>query len=117
MAEEGILSTSSFHVPDVAHIHRLAMQLLSGGQIVDSGCWVILDFDSCSVLDRHTGTLLGAGPRCRDSQGLWELDWLHLPSTATAASLSASVALSTSSFQQWHHRLGHLCGSRLSSLV
>jgi hypothetical protein len=30
---------------------------------------------------------------------------------------SASVAAATSSFQQWHHRLGYLCGSRLSSLV
>jgi hypothetical protein len=27
------------------------------------------------------------------------------------------VASATSSFQQWHHHLGHLCGSRLSSLV
>src|SRR3954465_9035220 len=113
----GTLSTSSFTVPDVAHVPRLTMQLISGGQIVDSGCRVILDFDSCSVLDRRTGSLLGAGPRRRDSQGLWELDWLHLPSAATTASLPSSTALSTSSFQQWHHRLGHLCGSRLSSLV
>ena len=73
---------------------------MSGGQIVDSGCRFILDFDSCSALDRSTGALLGAGPRHRDSQGLWELDWLHLPSVATAAGLSPFVALSTSSFQQ-----------------
>ena len=77
----------------------------------------LVDFDSVSVLDRHTGALLGAGPRHRDSQGLSKHDWPHLPSAATAASLSPSVALSTSSFQQWHHRLGHLCGSRLSFLV
>ena len=31
-------------------------------------------------------------------------------STATAATTSGV-------FAQWHHRLGHLCGSRLSSLV
>uniref|UniRef100_A0A0A9F9L1 GAG-pre-integrase domain-containing protein n=1 Tax=Arundo donax TaxID=35708 RepID=A0A0A9F9L1_ARUDO len=30
---------------------------------------------------------------------------------------SASAASSLSSFAQWHHRLGHLCGSRLSTLV
>ena len=72
-------------------------------------------FDSCSIQDRHTGALLGAGPRRSD--GLWELDWLRLPSAATAASLTAPVTASTSSFQQWHHCLGHLCGSRLSSLV
>ena len=110
--------TTPYYVPDVAHVPRLTMQILSGGQIVDSGCRVILDFDTCSVLDRHTGALLGAGPRRRDSQGLWELDWLHVPSAATTiASPSASVASATGSFQQWHHRLGHLCGSRLSSLV
>ena len=44
----GILGISSFHVLDVAHVPRLTMQLISGGQIVDSGCRVILDFDSCS---------------------------------------------------------------------
>ena len=27
----GILNTSSFHVPDVAHVPRLTMQLMSGG--------------------------------------------------------------------------------------
>ena len=87
------------------------MQLISGGQIVDSSCRVILDFDSCSIQDRRTGALLGVGPRCSD--GLWELDWLRLPSAATSASPVAPVAASTSSFQQWHHHLGHLCGSRL----
>ncbi|XP_037475943.1 uncharacterized protein LOC119353418 [Triticum dicoccoides] len=30
----GIFSTSSFHVPDVAHVPRLAMQLISAGQVV-----------------------------------------------------------------------------------
>jgi hypothetical protein len=91
------------------------MQLFSGSQIVDSRCSITLNFDSCSIQDRRTSALLGAGPRRHD--GLWELDWLCLPSDATVASSSASVATTTSSFQQWHHRLGHLCGSRLSSLV
>ena len=30
---------------------------------------------------------------------------------------SAASTSSTLSFAQWHHRLGHLCGSRLSMLV
>ena len=55
----GILNTPAFHVH---HVPRLTMQLISGGQIVDFGCRVILDFDSCSVLDRHTGALLGVSP-------------------------------------------------------
>jgi hypothetical protein len=31
--------------------------------------------------------------------------------------LSPPLASSTSSFFQWHYRLGHLCGSRLSALL
>jgi hypothetical protein len=48
---------------------------------------------------------------------LWKLDWLRLPS-ATPTSLARPVvaASSTSSFSQWHHRLGHLC-TRLSALL
>ena len=73
---------------------------------------------SCFVEDRHTKVLVGAGPRHRDSPGLWELEWLRVPSTAPAPTGShALVASASASFQQWHHRLGHICGSRLSSLV
>nr|ADB85357.1 putative retrotransposon protein [Phyllostachys edulis] len=77
---------------------------------------------SLCLLDRRTGTLLGTGPWRCDSQRLWELDWLHLPSAVSTSqsattTTSALVASSTTSFAQWHHRLGHLCGSRLSSLV
>jgi hypothetical protein len=68
----GILSTSSFHVPSVAHVSQLNMQPFSSSQIVDSHCSITLDFDSYSVQDRRTGALLGAGPRCHD--GLSELD-------------------------------------------
>uniref|UniRef100_A0ACD5ZXF1 Uncharacterized protein n=1 Tax=Avena sativa TaxID=4498 RepID=A0ACD5ZXF1_AVESA len=64
------------------------------------------------------GALVGAVPRSRDSSGLSKLDWLRVPSAATSsASSSPVVASATSSFQQWHHRLGHLCDSHLSSLV
>uniref|UniRef100_A0ACD5WIJ6 Uncharacterized protein n=1 Tax=Avena sativa TaxID=4498 RepID=A0ACD5WIJ6_AVESA len=94
------------------------MNLFSASQVTDSGCRVILDADSCVVQDRRTQAMVGAGPRSRDSLGLWELDWLRVPSAATSsASSSLVVAFTTSSFQQWHHRLGHLCDSRLSSLV
>jgi hypothetical protein len=91
------------------------MQLMSAGQITNHDCRVILHPDFCHIQDRHTGHLVGIGPRCHDSHHLWELDWLHLP-FATPAS-PAVVASSTSSFSQWHHRLGHLCGSQLSALL
>lgn len=65
------------------------------------------------IQDRSTGLLVG------DSQCLWELDWLRLPSAASTSLVGsvASSTSSTSSFAQWHHRLGHLCGLRLSTLV
>ncbi|KAK1683775.1 hypothetical protein QYE76_044623 [Lolium multiflorum] len=52
---------------------------------------------------RHShSALVGAGPRCRDSQGLWELDWLHVPSSTTSPTAPRVLAASTSaSFQQW----------------
>jgi hypothetical protein len=93
------------------------MQLMSARQITDHDCCVILDHDVCYIQDHHTGHLVSTGPR-RDSQCLWELDSLRLPSIApTSFVSSAYAASSTSSFDQWHHHLGHICGSRLSALL
>ena len=78
---------------------------------------MILDSDSCCIQD-CTGLLVGTGPRRRDSQRLWELDGLRLASAASASLVGSAASMSsTSSFAQWHHRLGHLRGSRLSTLV
>jgi hypothetical protein len=91
---------------------------MSAGQITNHDCRVILDPDFCYIQDRRTCHLVGTGPWHCDSPRLWELDWLCLPST-THVSLASSVvaAPSTLSSSQWHHRLGHLCGSRLSALL
>jgi hypothetical protein len=88
------------------------MQLMSAGQITEYDCRVILDPDFCYIQDHCIGHLVGTGPRYRDPQCLWELDWFCLSSTMPASLVSHVVAASsTSSFSQWHHRLGHLCGS------
>jgi hypothetical protein len=65
---------------------------------------------------------VGTGPRRHDSQCLWELDWLRLPSPtlthqSSSSPASASAVSTTTTFAQWHRRLGHLSGSRLSTLV
>ena len=117
VAGQGTLSSPSFHVPAVSYVPKLTMQLISAGQLTDHGCRVILDSDSYCIQDR-TGLLVGTGRCRRDSQRLWELDGLRLASAASASLVgSAASTSSTSSFAQWHHRLGHLCGSRLSTLV
>lgn len=85
----GTLSTPSFSVPNVSHVPRLTMNLFSAAQLTDFGCRVILDTDSCSIQDLHTKAPVGAGPRCRESEGLWEVDWLHVPFAATTAAFAA----------------------------
>jgi hypothetical protein len=118
VAGHSTLSSNSFHVPDVSLVPDLTMQLMFAGQIADHDCRVILDPDVCYIQDHRIGHLVGIGPRRRDSQRLWELDWLHLCSTAAASRVSSTYAVSsTSSFAQWHHHLGHLSGPRLSALL
>jgi hypothetical protein len=117
VAGQGTLSSDSFHVPDVSLVPDLTMQLMSARQIADHDCRVILNPDVCYIQDCRTGHLVGTDPRRHDSQRLWELDWLHLPSAASISPVSsACAASSTSSFAQWHHRLEHLSGPRLSAL-
>ncbi|WVZ93136.1 hypothetical protein U9M48_039142 [Paspalum notatum var. saurae] len=69
--------------------------------------------------DRRTQALLGTGRRHKGSFGLYILDHLHLPLSSSTSSppSSSSFASPAVTFPQWHHRLGHLCGSRLSTLV
>ena len=76
------------------------MQLISAGQLTDHGCRVILDSDTCCIQDRITGLLVGTGPRQRDSQRLWELDWLCLPSAASASFMGSAASMSSASFAQ-----------------
>jgi transposase InsO family protein len=53
---------------------------MSARQIADHDCRVILDPDVCYIQNCRAGHLVGTGPRHHDSQRLWELDWLHVPS-------------------------------------
>ena len=121
VTHKGTLSTSRFAVSDVSLAPKLSMNLMSVGQLADRNYFVGFDDISCYVQDRHSGKIIGTGHRCRGSTSLYELDKLHLPSASTSSVFpsAASTSRSTSllSFAQWHHRLGHLCGSRLSSLV
>lgn len=96
VACRGILSTPSFSVPSVSHVPRLTMNLFSAGQLTDSGCRVILYTDSFSIQARRTKALVGAGPRRRESEGLWEVDWLCVPSAATTSASSHALAASSS---------------------
>jgi hypothetical protein len=70
---------------------------MSAGQVTNDDCRVILDPDFCYIQDHHMGHLVGTGPRRHDSQRLWELDWLRLPSATSASpAIAASSTLSFS---------------------
>ncbi|XP_010228598.1 uncharacterized protein LOC104581774 [Brachypodium distachyon] len=113
-------STMSFTQQDIVQLKRLLAASGSSSTATAGSVTGASSTGSHRLLsqDRRKKVLVGAGPRHHDSQGLWELDWLRVPSSTTTPTSSHALAASASaSFQQWHHRLGHLCGSRLSSLV
>jgi hypothetical protein len=91
------------------------MNLLSVGQIADHNCFIGFDDSSCFVQDRQTGIVIGTSHRRRGTSNLYILDTLRL--TSSDVRVSSVSSSSPSSFMKWHHRLGHLCGSRLSTLV
>ena len=74
-----LLYTSHFHVPSVAYIPQLSMNLISASQLTSHGCLVIFYEFACRVHDRLTGTLLGVGRR---HSGVYVLDRLRLPSSS-----------------------------------
>jgi hypothetical protein len=113
------LATSDFSVSDVSIVPKISMNLISVGQLTDMNCFVGFDDTSCFVQDRRTHKLLGIGRRHKDSSDIYILDCLHLPlpSSTSSPPPRPSFASSIVSFSQWHHRLGHLCGLRLSTLV
>jgi len=114
------LATSDFIVSNVSFVPQLSMNLMSVGQLTDMNYFVGFDDTSCFVQDHRTQALLGTGHHHKNSSGLYILDRLHLPmssSTSLPPPSLPSFASPMVTFPQWHHRLGHLCGSRLSSLV
>jgi hypothetical protein len=89
------------------------------GQIANCNCFVGFDDSSCFIQDRHTGDMIGTCHRHR-VVSLYILDTLRLPASNTPCIhyLFGLCALaSVVSFVQWHHRFGHLYGSRLSTLI
>ena len=104
-----------FVIPDVSLVPKLSVNLLSVGQIADHNCFIGFDDSSCFIQDRQSGIVIGTGHRRRGASSLYILDTLHLPSSA--ARMSSVASSSPSSFTKWHHRLGHLCGSHLSTLI
>jgi hypothetical protein len=69
-----MLSSDSFHVPDVSLVLDLTMQLMFVGQITNHDSCVIIDPDFCYIQDHRTDHLVGIGLGCCDLHRIWELD-------------------------------------------
>ncbi len=121
VTHQGSLSSSKFSVPKISLVPWMSMNLMSVGQLADMNYFIVFDATSCYVQDRQSKQVIGTGRRRRGSSDLYVLDILHLPRASTPSiptvTTSTPRASSVFSFTQWHHRLGHLCGSRLSTLV
>ena len=108
----GNVSTPALFVSNVYQIPKLTHNLLSVGQLTELG--ISLTFSSIGVVmqDSQMGQIVGTAHKVRM---LFELIFLHLPSSRLSA--SAVSEHSTSSLALWHSHLGHASISRVKQLV
>ena len=106
------VSTPSLSVSNVYQIPKLTHNLLSVGQLTELGFSLTFSSTSVVVQDSQMGQIIGTA---RKVGRLFELIFLHLPSSRLSA--SAVSEQSTSSIALWHSRLGHASISRVKQLV
>jgi hypothetical protein len=91
---------------------------MSAGQIADHDCCVILDPDVLYIQDRRTGHLVGTGPVVMIHSVFGCLTgFIFLPLRPPVLSALPVLLHPHRHFPQWHHRLGHLSGPQLSTLL
>ena len=116
LAGIGPIMGPKLSLPNVYHIPKLSLNLVSVGQLFDSGYKVFFSRTSCCVQDPRTQKLIGTDRR---RGGLYVLDELRLPvGVAHTADLSSfRLSSKSSNFYLWHSRLGHVSASRLKYLA
>jgi len=118
LAGVGSVVTPHLSLPNVYLIPKLKLNLVSVGQICDSGDYLVLFSGSfCCVQDLQSQKLIGTGRR---ENGLYILDELNVPVAAAATTVDLSsfrLSLSSSSFYLWHSHLSHVLSSRLRFLA
>ena len=108
----GNVSTPSLSVSNVYQIPKLTHNLLSVGQLTELGFSLTFSSTGVVVQDSHTGQIVGTA---RKVGRLFELIFLHLPSSRLSA--SAVSEQSTSSLALRHSCLGHASISKVKQLV
>ena len=108
----GNVYTPALSVSKVYQIPQLTHNLLSVKQLTELG--FSLTFSSTGVVVQDSQTKQIVGTTCKVGR-LFELIFLHLPSSRLSASTVSGQ--STSSLAFWHSRLGHASISRVKQLV
>jgi len=119
LAGVGSVVTPHLSLPNVYLIPNLKLNIVSVGQICDSGDYLVIFSSSfCCVQDLQSQKLIETG--CREN-GLYILDELKVSVPAAAATtvdLSFfCLSPSSSSFYLWHSHLGHVLSSHLRFLT
>ena len=116
LAGVGSVNTHNLSLSDVYCVPALTLNLISVGQLCDSGYLVQFSSTACCVQDPRSQKLIGIGRR---QGGLYVLDNLRPPHVAASGVDLSSFSLnsSSSSFYLWHSRLGHVSASRLKFLA
>ena len=111
----GNVSTPALSISNVYHIPKLTHYLLSVGQLTKLGFSLTFSSIGVVVQDSQTGQIVRTS--CKVER-LFELIFLHLPSSRLSASVVSRQ--STSSLALWHSRhsrLGHASIFRVKQLV
>ncbi|KAI3681339.1 hypothetical protein L6452_36130 [Arctium lappa] len=107
----GNISNPHIQLPDVLNVPKLSLSLVLIAQLLESNLIILFHSSGCVVQDPKTKQILGLD---RKVGRMIEVVYLRLP--LPSSSLVASVS-STSSFDLWHARIGHLSLARIKSLA
>ncbi|KAJ9551549.1 LOW QUALITY PROTEIN: hypothetical protein OSB04_015594 [Centaurea solstitialis] len=108
----GNFSTDTIQLTDVLHVSGLAIGLVSLTHLQEMGLLISFDFSVCIILDPKTKQILGKGRRVGRT-----LEVVYFPPLSSSyTNLTASIS-TTSSFDIWHARLGHLSSARIKLLA
>ena len=98
-------------ISDAFLIPKLALNLISMGQLCELGLGVYFSHHGCLVQDPHSGQVLGKG---REVGRLFEAISLNIPANGFRHSSIAATVLYSDIL---HSRLGHICLSKLQPLI
>ncbi|CAN1342642.1 Retrovirus-related Pol polyprotein from transposon TNT 1-94 [Linum perenne] len=122
----GTISTGAINLPSTLHVPQLVPNLISVGQLTESGCDILFGSNGCLIQDRMTKRTLGLGSKRgrnyhlaslelrRQIDGRKQIDASSSDSLSNSHCSSYLVKLSSEQlWHLWHSRLGHPNSSRL----